>query len=152
MLDQESGGKIMKHLSLKKVISKRYVHNLRWCLGGSMHGSPAKSGSTSPLTNALDTLDDSRPSPNGVTANEAMAWELLYDLNHRLPTADAELAWSDATGATDVMAEPPLPEGLAPTEVCAFSVCLSCIPAFEVSSHEQSSLRSIYWHHSKTVH
>ncbi len=86
-----------------------------------MHGSPAKSGSASPRTNSLDTLDDSSLSPNGVTANEAMAWELLYDLNHRLPTTDAELAWSDATGATDVMAELPLPEDLAPTEVCAFA-------------------------------
>eukprot|EP00887_Chlorella_sp_A99_P001730 scaffold8.g1730.t1 len=44
------------------------------------------------------------------TSNLALMWQLLYDPGWRLPSEDAELAWSDALGGTSVMDEP-LPSG-----------------------------------------
>ena len=38
-----------------------------------------------------------------VDPNEAMAWELLYNLSWQLPTEELEGAWKDATGQTAVM-------------------------------------------------
>lgn len=36
-------------------------------------------------------------------ANEGLMWELMYDLDWRLPSTDAEVLWQDACGATNVM-------------------------------------------------
>lgn len=40
---------------------------------------------------------------DGGDENEGMAWELLYNLQWQLPTAELEAGWKDATGETSVM-------------------------------------------------
>lgn len=53
----------------------------------------------------------------GVT-NEDLAWELLYNGRFQLPAEEAEAAWADATGVTDVMREatPPV-QGMSAEQV-----------------------------------
>lgn len=74
-------------------------------------GTPSTSPNSSPAKTS--TSSGTVPnSPEDATAagaaverdeNEGMAWELLYNLQWQLPTAELEAAWKDATGETGVM-------------------------------------------------
>lgn len=76
----------------------------------SPHSTPARSHS-SPGTPPRDNLNSHEAALNSpgagaveaVDPNEAMAWELLYNLKWQLPTEELEAAWKDATGETAVM-------------------------------------------------
>lgn len=66
----------------------------------SSPGTPQRSVSGSP--EALQNSPGGR-AVEAVDPNEAMAWELLYNLKWQLPTVELEAAWKDATGETAVM-------------------------------------------------
>lgn len=73
----------------------------------SSPGTPPRAVSNSPESATNSPAGAGSNSPGGhveaVDPNEAMAWELLYNLRWQLPTEELEAAWRDATGETAVM-------------------------------------------------
>lgn len=65
----------------------------------SPNSSPDKASSSSGAVSGSPVAGG----PGEGDENEGMAWELLYNLQWQLPTAELEAGWKDATGETSVM-------------------------------------------------
>ena len=74
--------------------------------GHSSPGTPPRANPNSPEAGLNSPAGSNSPgggAAEAVDPNEAMAWELLYNLKWQLSTEELEAAWKDATGETAVM-------------------------------------------------
>ncbi|KAK9816195.1 hypothetical protein WJX74_000320, partial [Apatococcus lobatus] len=92
----------------------------------SPYGSPARAGLHPQSRGGSATQSPQRGGAQGVEqeqaalarGNEGLMWELMYDLDWQLPAEEAEVAWRDASGATNVMQEGRMdPTDLPPSEI-----------------------------------